>query len=181
MKNYEIQIWTISELLKKWEKQQLDIPYLRTHPLMWHEYKICNIFESLYKGLPIGSFTIWQESPSQYRLLDGLRKLKIIASSYGINNNIINPIIDVAFNPLTQEFTKHTKRHGKAWVLVKDIVKNPTSTMQKYKKDNPAITTKSVNGIIHQFKNIKNLEVPVFIVTDKSIGKVVIDHYIYYY
>jgi hypothetical protein len=168
MKKYTIEIWTISEILDKWKKQKLVQPHcLLTRPFSWDVACCCRVYNALYKGVSIGTLIVWLETPTQYQLLDGRRRLKSLGLAFDVTFNMDEPPFMIDFNPLTQQFQKRTKRHDKTWIPVPEIIKSPTSTLRQFKKDNPAITTKSVNDMINQFKNMKNFEVPIIVYSNE--------------
>lgn len=93
-------------------------------PFVWRDSKIRDLFDSLYRGYPIGSYLLWrntaggkthqigekQHAHSEPNLLiiDGQQRLTALYSVFRgepvKDDNYINRKIKIAFNPISEEF-----------------------------------------------------------------------------
>jgi hypothetical protein len=93
-------------------------------PFVWRDAKVRNLFDSLYRGFPIGSYLLWRntangrahqigEKEHEHKdpsllIIDGQQRLTALYSVFrGIavkDENYEDRIITIAFNPITEEF-----------------------------------------------------------------------------
>ncbi len=93
-------------------------------PFVWKDAKIRDLFDSLYRGFPIGSYLLWrntaggrahqigekqhEHSEPNLLIIDGQQRLTALYSVFrGVpvkDDNYENRIIKIAFNPVSEEF-----------------------------------------------------------------------------
>jgi hypothetical protein len=92
-------------------------------PFVWKNAKVRNLFDSMYRGFPIGYLLLWESGPAQgartigagtkqlspnLLIVDGQQRLtSIYAVVKGIpvkRENYQDELIEIAFNPLEQKF-----------------------------------------------------------------------------
>jgi len=93
-------------------------------PFVWRDAKVRDLFDSLYKGFPIGSYLLWRNTANgrahqigtkdhEHRdpnllIIDGQQRLTALYSVFrGVavkDESYEDRIITIAFNPITEEF-----------------------------------------------------------------------------
>lgn len=100
--NYQIEIWSIKELIKIVEKKQIDLkpPYQRN--FIWKPKDQSNLIDSILKGFPLPNFFLYKKEDDFYEMVDGQQRTRTIyrfwkAIIKDSNNNTINNIDSVLF------------------------------------------------------------------------------------
>jgi len=114
---------TLGDMFSYIEMGDLGLPDLQ-RPFVWGTSKVRDLFDSIYRGYPIGSFLIWRnaiankmhqigmeeranEEPS-ILIIDGQQRLTALYAVFRKksikNDNYQTIYIVIAFNPLTEEF-----------------------------------------------------------------------------
>jgi len=93
-------------------------------PFVWRDAKVRDLFDSLYRGFPIGSYLLWRNTASgrthqigvkehehkdpNLLIIDGQQRLTALYSVFRSvavkDENYEDRIITIAFNPITEEF-----------------------------------------------------------------------------
>lgn len=93
-------------------------------PFVWRDAKVRDLFDSLYRGFPIGSYLLWRNSAGgrthqigtkkheheapNLLIIDGQQRLTALYSVFrGVavkDKNYEDRLITIAFNPITEEF-----------------------------------------------------------------------------
>lgn len=93
-------------------------------PFVWRDAKVRDLFDSLYKGFPIGSYLLWRNTANgrthqigerehehkdpNLLIIDGQQRLTALYSVFrGVavkDENYEDRIMTIAFNPVTEEF-----------------------------------------------------------------------------
>ncbi len=93
-------------------------------PFVWRDAKVRDLFDSLYKGFPIGSYLLWRNTANgrthqigerehehkdpNLLIIDGQQRLTALYSVFrGVavrDENYEDRIMTIAFNPITEEF-----------------------------------------------------------------------------
>ena len=93
-------------------------------PFVWRDAKVRDLFDSLYRGFPIGSYLLWRNTANgrthqigakehehkdpNLLIIDGQQRLTALYSVFrGVavkDENYEDRIITIAFNPITEEF-----------------------------------------------------------------------------
>lgn len=93
-------------------------------PFVWRDAKVRDLFDSLYRGFPIGSYLLWRNTASgrthqigerqhehkdpNLLIIDGQQRLTALYSVFrGVavkDENYEDRIMTIAFNPVTEEF-----------------------------------------------------------------------------
>jgi uncharacterized protein with ParB-like and HNH nuclease domain len=132
MQNYNISIKPIHDLISMWKHKEIvlpnEMPELR-RPFTWTTQQVCNLFDSLRKGLPIGCITIWENifilpqsnivpPRGQSLLIDGQQRITALALGYGIKISPNIKPIKIAFNPTTKEFREQNSKiaNDRNWI-----------------------------------------------------------------
>src|SRR3989339_905192 len=93
-------------------------------PFVWKDAKVRDLFDSLYRGFPIGSYLLWRNSASgrthhigttarehedpNLLIIDGQQRLTALYAVFrGVpvkDDHYEDRIITISFNPVTEEF-----------------------------------------------------------------------------
>jgi hypothetical protein len=114
--------YTLSKLLKDIEMGEIGLPEIQ-RPFVWPNIKVRDLFDSMYRGFPVGYFLFWangageghrqigvEEHQKAPRLLivDGQQRLtSLFAVIHGVSvlrENYQQEKIMISFNPLTEKF-----------------------------------------------------------------------------
>lgn len=114
--------YTVSKLLEDIEIGNIGLPDIQ-RPFVWNKTKVRDLFDSMYRGFPIGYLLFWENGlPGEHRLIGAERKQKApillivdgqqrLTSLYAVMRGV--PIIDenfrstrirLAFNPFERRF-----------------------------------------------------------------------------
>jgi hypothetical protein len=114
---------TINTLINYIDQGDLALPELQ-RPFVWANNRVRDLFDSMYRGYPIGYFLIWRNySTSKINhigndqklhsyptmlLIDGQQRLtalySVLKNKEIKDKNYVNRRIKIAFNPVTEEF-----------------------------------------------------------------------------
>jgi len=134
-------------------------------PFVWSDSKVRDLFDSLYKWYPIGSYLLWRNSSNgkshqigiqehghkdpNLLIIDGQQRLTALYSVFRWisvkDDNYEDRIITIAFNPLTEEFKvwdASTERNP-------EFINNITSLLTK------TSTRTFINDYLEKFKKEK--------------------------
>jgi len=114
--------YDLGSLMKYIELGEIALPDIQ-RPFVWKNAKVRNLFDSMYRGYPVGYFLFWQNSLSertrvigdqakqkQARLLivDGQQRLTslyaVIKGIKVVREDFSSEHIEIAFNPVTEKF-----------------------------------------------------------------------------
>lgn len=114
--------YDLSSLMKYIELGEIALPDIQ-RPFVWSNAKVRELFDSMYRGYPVGYFLFWQNALSTHtknigveakqksaRLLivDGQQRLTslyaVIKGIPVIRENYVAEKIEIAFNPITEVF-----------------------------------------------------------------------------
>ena len=114
--------YTLSKLLHDIEMGEIGLPEIQ-RPFVWPNTKVRDLFDSMYKGFPVGYLLFWANGASnghrqigadpkqkvpRLLIVDGQQRLTslyaVIKSIPVIRNNYNQETIQIAFNPLTETF-----------------------------------------------------------------------------
>ena len=134
---FKINNYSLQNLLTDIEVGNTALPELQ-RPFVWSNIKVRDLFDSLYKGLPVGYLLLWEvvgsnnyrrigrgeEQPREPRFLviDGQQRLTslyaIIKGKPVFDKNFDKRFVKIAFNPLQEKFEVHNAAIAKdpAWV-----------------------------------------------------------------
>lgn len=124
----------LGDLVRDVKSGRIGLPDLQ-RPFVWKDNKVRDLFDSMFKGYPIGYIMLW-ESPSDYEtkkssignnsktyidpkelVIDGQQRLTaLVAAMFGIkvkDKNFIEKEIKISFNPLSCEFAVWSNAYEK--------------------------------------------------------------------
>jgi len=113
----------LEQLFSYIDMGDLGLPDIQ-RPFVWKDAKVRDLFDSLYRGFPIGSYLLWRntaggrthhigEKKHEHQepnllIIDGQQRLTALYSVFrGVpvkDDNYENRTMKIAFNPLTEEF-----------------------------------------------------------------------------
>jgi uncharacterized protein with ParB-like and HNH nuclease domain len=171
----------LEQLFSYIDMGDLGLPDIQ-RPFVWKDSKVRDLFDSLYKGFPIGSYLLWRntaggrthhigirdhehEDPNLL-IIDGQQRLTALYSVFrGVpikNDNYEDRLIVVAFNPMTEEFRvadAATQRNH-------EFINNITDLFSK------SSTRTFINSYLERFKKEKdNLKKKYASLVDKISDK----------
>jgi uncharacterized protein with ParB-like and HNH nuclease domain len=145
MQNYEINAIRIHEIMEMWKHKEIALPETAEfqRPFTWTTEQVCDLFDSLLKGLSIGCITIWENifilpgstnvpDRGQKLLIDGQQRLTALFFGYGIKAPTDTKQIKIAFNPTTKEFREQDSEiaHNKNWIPdISTIISNTSDNV----------------------------------------------------
>ena len=114
--------FTLSKLLQDIEMGEIGLPDIQ-RPFVWPNKKVRNLFDSMYKGFPIGYLLFWangigdghrqigvnaKQKVPRLLIVDGQQRLTSLYAVMNkvpvIRNNYNKETIRIAFNPIKEEF-----------------------------------------------------------------------------
>jgi uncharacterized protein with ParB-like and HNH nuclease domain len=172
MRNYNTQTYKIHDVLKDWKNQLIippSVPELQ-RPFTWSTQQICELFDSLFKGLPIGNLIVWDnifplsddKTPVRFQriLIDGQQRLAALTVGFGIEKTFDGKPIKIAFNPITKKFKEQTPNilADKQWIpdisSIVSIKNNILDIAQNYNKNNSDINSQTIGDILIELSTI---------------------------
>jgi hypothetical protein len=114
--------YDVGLLLSKIEQGEIGLPDLQ-RPFVWKNAKVRDLFDSMYRGYPVGFLLFWQngltdqhrvigtdgkQKPPQLLIVDGQQRLTslyaVVKDVPVIRENYVPEQIRIAFNPLEEKF-----------------------------------------------------------------------------
>ena len=158
--------YTVNKLLEDIEIGNIGLPDIQ-RPFVWNKTKVRDLFDSMYRGFPIGYLLFWENGlPGEHRLIGADRKQKApvllivdgqqrLTSLYAVMRG--KPIIDknfsttrirLAFHPFEQRFevTNSAIEHDPEWLADISVLWQKTTTLLTF-----------VNKFIDQLKTRRPL------------------------
>lgn len=165
-------------------------------PFVWADTKVRQLFDSLYKGYPVGYLLFWEnaningvksigterkQKAAQLLIVDGQQRLTslyaVIKGQEVIRENYNKTKIIIAFNPLEEKFEipdaairrdpRYFQNITKVWARDADIFDITDDFVENLKK-HKEITAEEVRIIRRNFNKLKNLENYPFSVLELS-------------
>jgi len=114
---YQVNQYTIENVLNWVKSEEMAIPEIQ-RPFVWNKKQVTNLIDSLYRGYPIGYLIAWKNpnirlkdgtlSEGKKILIDGQQRVTALTTSVlgqqVVNDDYEKERIQVAFNPITEEF-----------------------------------------------------------------------------
>ena len=120
---FNITQYPLNYLMTSIDSGDIALPDLQ-RPFVWKNVKVRDLFDSLYKGLPVGMLILWKinESNDEFQpigvldknttptklIIDGQQRLtalySVITGSEVIDSDYKQRSIKIAYNPFTEEF-----------------------------------------------------------------------------
>jgi len=171
----------LEQLFSYIDMGDLGLPDIQ-RPFVWRDSKVRDLFDSLYRGFPIGSYLLWRNSANgrahqiglqdrehkdpSLLIIDGQQRLTALYSVFRgkavKDENYEDRTIVIAFNPLTEEFRvadAATQRNP-------EFINNATDLLIK------ASTRTFINEYLEKLKNEKEtLKKKHLLILDKISNK----------
>lgn len=187
--------YNLTTLIQSIDLGLIGLPDIQ-RPFVWPDKKVRNLFDSMYKGYPVGYFLFWananiegtkgigtiekQKHPNLL-IVDGQQRLTalyaIMKGQEVIRENFGKTTITIAFNPLEETFVvpdASTKRNPRYFQNISDIWKPDINIIRviyefiSKLKSSVAITDEIEQKIQNAFIKLKNLESYPFSVLELS-------------
>jgi len=123
--------YTLLKLMDQIELGSLGLPDIQ-RPFVWADTKVRDLFDSMYRGFPVGFFLFWENGFEEERrqigtdqkqktpsllIVDGQQRLTslyaVIKGVPVVRQNYEKELIKIAFNPLTEKFEVPDASTGK--------------------------------------------------------------------
>lgn len=141
--------YTVNKLLEDIEIGNIGLPHIQ-RPFVWNKTKVRDLFDSMYRGFPIGYLLFWENGlPGEHRPIGPDRKQKApvllivdgqqrLTSLYAVMRGV--PIIDenfrttrvrLAFHPFEQRFevTNSAIERDPEWLADISVLWQPTTSL----------------------------------------------------
>ena len=147
--------WTIKDLVTGVERGQIRLPDIQ-RPFVWSNSKVRDLFDSMYKGFPVGELMFWmnrdqshqkaigvgsKSSESSLQVVDGQQRLtSMFAVMNGLEiwrDNYERNRIKLAFNPFTERFEVPTPAITRSpdWIAdIRDVFDNGIAARKAFLK-----------------------------------------------
>lgn len=187
--------YNLNSLIQNIDLGTIGLPDIQ-RPFVWKDTKVRDLFDSLYKGYPVGYFLFWENANNEgvkgigtdvkqkfanLLIVDGQQRLtSIYAVLKGyevIRENYDKTKIVIAFNPLEEKFEnpdaairndpRYFQNISKIWSKDADIFDITDDFVENLKK-HKEISAEDVKIIRKNFNKVKNLENYPFSVLELS-------------
>lgn len=165
-------------------------------PFVWPDTKVRQLFDSLYKGYPVGYLLFWENAningiksigtekkqrAAQLLIVDGQQRLTslyaVIKGQEVIRENYTKTKIVIAFNPLEEKFEvpdaairrdpRYFQNISEVWKADADIFEITDDYIENLRKSRE-LSPDEVKTVRRNFNNLKNLETYPFSVLELS-------------
>lgn len=144
--------WPAGSLVSSVENGTIQLPDLQ-RPFVWPATKVRDLFDSMYRGYPVGELMFWDVSATgetrsiagealkeaSHQIVDGQQRLtSLYAAIKGQpvrDENYRNKSIAISFNPFTEKFEVRTPAFAKSAEWVEDIstcFESPIEALQTF-------------------------------------------------
>lgn len=187
--------YNLNSLIQNIDLGTIGLPDIQ-RPFVWKDTKVRDLFDSLYKGYPVGYFLFWENANNEgvkgigtdakqkfanLLIVDGQQRLtSIYAVLKGheiIRENYDKTKIIIAFNPLDEKFEnpdaairndpRYLQNVSDIWAKDADIFDITDDFVENLKKHKD-ISAEDVKNIRKNFQKVKNLENYPFSVLELS-------------
>lgn len=113
---------TLGGLISQIKQGDIGLPDLQ-RPFVWPNVKVRNLFDSMYRGFPVGYLLFWEpaeisgargigdephQRPARLLIVDGQQRLTslyaVMTGAAVIDKNFASRTIEIAFDPLSEKF-----------------------------------------------------------------------------
>jgi uncharacterized protein with ParB-like and HNH nuclease domain len=165
-------------------------------PFVWPDTKVRQLFDSLYKGYPVGYLLFWENAningiksigtekkqrAAQLLIVDGQQRLTslyaVIKGQEVIRENYTKTKIVIAFNPFEEKFEvpdaairrdpRYFQNISEVWKADADIFEITDDYIENLRKSRE-LSPDEVKTVRRNFNNLKNLETYPFSVLELS-------------
>jgi len=142
--------WQVGSLVSSVQNGTIQLPDLQ-RPFVWPATKVRDLFDSMYRGYPVGELMFWDVSATgetrsisgeahmgaAHQIVDGQQRLtSLYAAIKGQkvrDENYRPKEITISFNPFTEKFEVRTPAYSKSADWVEDISRCFTSPLAAHK------------------------------------------------
>ncbi|HLS11215.1 MAG TPA: DUF262 domain-containing protein [Flavobacteriaceae bacterium] len=189
--------YNLNTLIQNIDLGTIALPEIQ-RPFVWRDTKVRDLFDSLYKGYPVGYFLFWEtvsngevrsigaDKKQKYAnllIVDGQQRLTslyaVIKGKEVVRKDYQKERIIIAFNPIDETFvvpdaaTRRSSRYfqdiSKIWEPNANIIKLITDFTENLMK-HMEVSDELNNKIQNSFMRLKNLETFPFSVLELSQG-----------
>lgn len=157
--------YTVNKLLEDIDIGNIGLPDIQ-RPFVWGTSKVRDLFDSMYRGFPIGYFLFWENGlPGEHRaigkdkkqkaptllIVDGQQRLTsiyaVIKGKEVIDKDFRSIKIRLAFNPIEEKFevTNPAIERNPIWISDISILWNPSTNILSYVSEFINNLTKRLN------------------------------------
>ena len=177
--------YNLTTLIQQIDMGVIGLPDIQ-RPFVWPDTKVRDLFDSMFKGYPVGYFLFWANANVEHTkgigtsakqkhpnllIVDGQQRLTslyaVIKAQEIIRENYTNATIVIAFNPLEEKFEipdasirknpRYFQNISQIWQTDVNIIKVINEFLQNLKKS-VDINEKEEESIQNAFMQLKNLE-----------------------
>jgi hypothetical protein len=177
--------YNLAALIQQIDMGIIGLPDIQ-RPFVWPDTKVRDLFDSMYKGYPVGYFLFWANANVEHTkgigttakqkhpnllIVDGQQRLTslyaVIKGQEIIRENYTNATIVIAFNPLEAKFEipdasirknpRYFQNISQIWQANINIIKVINEFLQNLKKS-VELTDAEEENIQNSFMQLKNLE-----------------------
>lgn len=187
--------YNLNSLIQNIDLGTIGLPDIQ-RPFVWKDTKVRDLFDSLYKGYPVGYFLFWENANNEgvkgigtdvkqkfanLLIVDGQQRLTsiyaVLKGHEVIRENYDKTKIIIAFNPLEEKFEnpdaairndpRYFQNISKIWEKDADIFEITDEFVENLKR-HKEISAEDVKIIRKNFNKVKNLENYPFSVLELS-------------
>ncbi len=177
--------YNLATLIQQIDMGIIGLPDIQ-RPFVWPDTKVRDLFDSMYKGYPVGYFLFWananvehtkgigtsskQKAPNLL-IVDGQQRLTslyaVIKAQEIIRENYTKATIAIAFNPLEEKFEipdaairknpRYFQNISEVWKTDADIFEITDNFIENL-KESKELTKEEIKTIRQNFNALKNLE-----------------------
>lgn len=160
--------YDLNALVKYIELGEIGLPDIQ-RPFVWKNAKVRDLFDSMYRGYPVGYLLFWQnaisedtraigtdpkQKPSRLLIVDGQQRLTslyaVIKRIAVVRENYSSELITIAFNPMDESFqvADAAIRRDKSYIADISILWSDNASIIKIIKDyiESVRSTREING-----------------------------------
>ena len=173
VQKYSVNNYPVEIILSWYRSKEIAIPEIQ-RPFIWDSTRVRNLFDSLYKGYPIGYLIVWRNpnvklkdgsnSEGKKILIDGQQRVMALITSI-LSENVVDKEykkarITISFNPQTEKFEVLNPAIQKdvSWIQdIGPIIKGEasiTKSISDYCNKNQSADKGTIENSIENLKNI---------------------------
>lgn len=177
MQKYAVNQYLIGNILSDVQMGQIAIPEIQ-RPFVWDSVKVRDLMDSLYKGFPVGYIIAWKNpdvrlkdgtiSSGKKVLIDGQQRVTALRAAI-LGEKVVDKDykeirIQIAFNPLTEEFATVTPAIKKDIQWIPDIssflkYEDIFTVVEDYCDKNTEANRKQIGERFQKLLSIKNKQI----------------------
>ena len=175
---YQVNQYTIKNILNWVDSEEMAIPEIQ-RPFVWNKKQVTNLIDSLYRGFPVGYLIAWKNPKIRMKdgtlsggkkiLIDGQQRVTALTTSVlgreVVNDDYFKERIQIAFNPITEEFASLNPAIEKdsSWIHDVGPIINGTARISQiirdYCKKNPKEDELIVEDHLENLKQVSSKQI----------------------